>query len=435
MSLLSDGFRWGRALALGALAAGLARAVAPADPGAPALSLADARRLALERNADFRTAEAQVDAAWAQLKIAREYPNPTLGLSTAKISTDGTPEGTGWGNSLWNRSYDSIAALSQLFVIAKRGPAADAATAGAHAAEFQRDDARRLLLQAVTSSYAAAVAANEQADALLDSAKRLRREADIAAHRFQVGDISASDQAQLEILADQDELGAETQRLAAHTAVLTLETLIGEPAPHGATRLTGSLAELTAAITPGLADAPILTRPDIAAAEAAVKQADAQVKLQRRQRVPDVTASVQFERNPIGQPDTVGFGLSLPLPFWNHYNGEVGAARAARTQAEAQLDKTRIAATANVESARLSFLEAYARAQRYRNSLAPKSAAVTKSVSYSYEKGGASLVLLLEAERDDNQIRVGSVQAQADAASAAVALQAALGRLETSPPP
>jgi cobalt-zinc-cadmium efflux system outer membrane protein len=179
----------------------------------------------------------------------------------------------------------------------------------------------------------------------------------------------------------------------------------------------------------------VLSRPDIAAAEAAVRQADAQVTLQRRQRVPDVTASVQFERNPIGQPDTVGFGLSLPLPFWNHYDGEIGAARAARTQAEAQLDKTRIAATAGVESARLSFLEAYARAKRYESSLAPKSAAVTKSVAYSYEKGGASLVLLLEAERDDNQIRVGAVQAQADAASAAVALQAALGRLEATPSP
>jgi hypothetical protein len=67
-------------------------------------TLAEARRLALERNADFRVAQAQVDAALAQLKVAREFPNPTLGLSTAKISTDGTPEGTPLGNSLLNRA-------------------------------------------------------------------------------------------------------------------------------------------------------------------------------------------------------------------------------------------------------------------------------------------------------------------------------------------
>ena len=88
-------------LALGLLLAGTAADAAP-DP----LTLAEAQRLALERNADFRVAETQVDAALAQLKVAREFPNPTLGLSTSKISTDGTPEGTTLGNSLLNRSYD-----------------------------------------------------------------------------------------------------------------------------------------------------------------------------------------------------------------------------------------------------------------------------------------------------------------------------------------
>src|ERR1017187_7465219 len=156
-----------------------------ADASPAPLTLAGARRLALERNADFRVARTQVDAALAQLRIAREFPNPTLGLSTAKISIDGTPEGTALGNRLLNRSYDRIASLSQLFVVGKRGLIRDPATAGVHSAEFQRDDARRLLLQAVTQSYAAALAALREADVLTDSASKLRHEADIAVHRFQ----------------------------------------------------------------------------------------------------------------------------------------------------------------------------------------------------------------------------------------------------------
>ncbi len=398
---------------------------------APApLSLAEARRLALERNADFRSARAAVDAALAQLKVAREYPNPTLGLSTAKISTDGVPESTPLGNGLLSRSYDSIVSLSQLLPIGKRGPERDAATAGVHAAEDQRDDARRLLLQAVTQAYAAALAAGAEADVLAASAAKLRREATIAEHRVQAGDLSKSDQAQLEVAADQDELGADAERATARTAVVTLEILIGEPAPAGATPLAETLGGWFGSISPGLETAPVGHRPDVAAAEQSLKQADANVTLQKRQRIPDVTASVQYERNPPAQPDTVGVGVSLPLPVWNHFTGEILAAKAAREQSEAALDRVRIQAAADVSAARVAFHEAYQRAKRYEASIVPKSAQVASSVAYSYEKGGAALIDLLEAERNDNQIRVAAAQAEADAASAAAGLESALGLLQ-----
>jgi cobalt-zinc-cadmium efflux system outer membrane protein len=402
---------------------------ASAEPvgGPPPLTLADALRLALERNADFRVAETQVDAALAQLRVVREFPNPTLGLSTAKISTDGTPEGTAMGNGLLNRSYDSIVSLSQLFVVGKRGLQRDAARAGVQSAQFQRDDARRLLVQAVTQAYAAALAALSESDVLSDSAAKLRREADIAAHRLKAGDLSASDEAQLEIAADQDELNADAERATAKTAVVTLEILLGNPSPAGTTPLADSLDKWTQSIDPGLEEAPIGSRPDIAAAESSLRQADTNVRLEERQKVPDVTASVQFERNPPVQPDTVGFGLSLPLPLWDRFDGEVLAAKAARAQTQAQLDKVRIQAAADVAAARVAYHEASQRSMRYRTSLVPKSAEVARSVSYAYGKGGATLVDLLEAERNDNLIRVGAVQAEADAASTAVSLQAALG--------
>ena len=415
----------------------LALAGAGALRGAPApLSLADAQRMALQRNADFRIAQSAVQAALGQLKAAREYPNPTLSLSTSKISTDGTPESTVLGNGLLSRSYDSIVSLSQLLPVGKRGLQRDAAAAGVHQAEFARDDARRLLLQAVTQAYAAALAAAAQADVLASSAEKLRQEAVIAAHRFQAGDLSESDRAQLEIAADQDELGADAARATARTAVVTLEILLGDPAPSGATALADTLDAWYGGISPDLEARPVGPRPDIAAAESALAQSEAALTLQRRQRIPDVTASVQFERNPAAQPDTVGVGLSLPLPLWDRFGGEIQAAKAARDQSQAQLEKVRIQAAADVAAARVAFHEAYQRAGRYAGSLAPKSARVEKSIAYSYEKGGASLLDLLEAERSDNAVRLAAAQAKADAASAAVGLQSALGLLpEPAPNP
>jgi cobalt-zinc-cadmium efflux system outer membrane protein len=405
----------------------------PLDSETVGITLSDAIQQALQHNSDFRIASLQVDAAMAQLKIAREFPNPTLGLSTSKISTDGTPEGTFLGNSLLNRAYDSIVSLNQLFLIAKRGVQRDAATAGLHAAQFQKADAHRLLVQSVTQAYAAALAADEEAAVLTAAAAKLRREANIAADRFKAGDLSSSDKARLEIAADQDELSADAQRASAKTAIVTLETLLGHPKPDGTMRLADTLERLVQGIPPELEAAPVETRPDLAAATESLSQAEANLTLQRRQKIPDVTVSVEYERNPPisppGQLNTVGFGLSLPLPLWSRFDGEVLAARAARDQAQAQLDKVRIQVSSEVASARVAFHEASERARRYKTSLLPKSTETTKSVAYAYEKGGAALVDLLEAERSDSAIHVAEVQSEADTAATGIALLSALGHI------
>ncbi len=98
---------------------------------------------------------------------------------------------------------------------------------------------------------------------------------------------------------------------------MTLEIVLGEPQPNGRTALADNLAALAKLGGPGLEDAPVGARPDLAAAEENEKQAETNLALQRRQRIPDVTVSVQYERNPPSQPNTVGLGLRLPLPLWN----------------------------------------------------------------------------------------------------------------------
>jgi cobalt-zinc-cadmium efflux system outer membrane protein len=418
----------------GALCVGYA-AEEPAG-GAPAapLSLEEAQNLAFTRNADWRIAHSQVEAALAQLKAAREFPNPSLGLSTSKINTDGRSNDTVLGHGLLNRSYDSIVSLSQLFELGgKRSLRQSSAKDGVHAAEALRDDTHRLLLQSVIQTYVAALTAREEVAILTESAAALRREADIAGHRLTAGDIAAADQAQIEIAADQLELNADAANATARTAVMTLETLLGEPHPNGTTVLADTLAQLSqkSALDP---EEPPGSRPDIAAAEASVARAEADLKLQRRANVPDVTLSLQYERQPPDQPNTAGVALSMPIPLWNHNTSGILAARAARDQAQAQLDKVRVQASADVAAARIAFREASNRARRFEETLCPKSARIAETITFAYEKGGSSLLELLAAQRDDNQIRLATVQAKADSASTATALAAALGRLGSATP-
>src|SRR4051812_18514776 len=107
-----------------------AAATRPAAPPARALALAQAKQTAFERNWDLLAAKSDVDLATAQKIISHEFPNPTLAVSTEKISVD-RGSGTAMGNGFWDRSYDTIAAVNQLFEIGgKRASRQSSARAG-----------------------------------------------------------------------------------------------------------------------------------------------------------------------------------------------------------------------------------------------------------------------------------------------------------------
>ncbi len=161
------------------------------------LSLAEAKRLAFERNWDLLAAKSGINAAQAQLLVAQEFPNPTFSYSTAKIGDRNN--GTVLGNGLWSRSYDTIFAVNQLIEIGgKRRDRQTSAQAGVSGARARFFDARRLLDQGVTKAYVAALLAGENARILNDSAQMLRHETEIAQARLQAGDISDSDEKQIE---------------------------------------------------------------------------------------------------------------------------------------------------------------------------------------------------------------------------------------------
>jgi cobalt-zinc-cadmium efflux system outer membrane protein len=403
-----------------------------APPLGSTLTLADAKRIAFQRNWDLLAARSDVDAATAQRIVSREFPNPTFSFSTAKIPIDQHSSSTGSGNGLWDRSYDTIAAINQLFEIGgKRSSRRNSAAAGLKAAEARLLDARRVLDQAVTRAYVAALLADANVRILRQSADSLRQEATIAGTRLNAGDISLADKSQIEIAADRLELDADSARTAALSARVAVENLMGAAHPDGSWTASDSLEELArepAAKNIGTCAAgdAFIARPDWLAAEAALRKAEADVKLQKAMRIPDPTLLFQYEHEPPDQPNTVGLGVSLPLPLWNRNRGNILAAEAAREQAADAMNRLQAQIAAELVTTRADYDSAAARSRRYREEIQPRSAEILKTVSFAYEKGGASLLDLLSAERNDNDVRLATAQAAADSASAAADLRAAL---------
>jgi cobalt-zinc-cadmium efflux system outer membrane protein len=405
-----------------------------ASTTANTLSLADAKQLAYERNWDLLAAKSGVDAATAQMLVAKEFPNPTFSYSTARIGSydNSTPE----GNGLWNRSYDTIFAINQLIEIGgKRHDRQTSAEAGIHGARARFYDARRLLDQGVAKAYVAALLAGENARVLNDSSGMLRHEAEIAQRRLKAGDISDSDEKQIENNADVFDLQAKSAEAAAVQARVAVEILLGEPQPKGNWTPADALAQMAFTAPPFNESKTNALRPDVLAAQADLNQSESDLKLQKAMRISDPTFSFLAEHNPYGglfPDDTVGIGVSFPLPLWNFNRGEIKSAQATVDKNSLALAKARAQAAADVANAQSEFTEASERLARYQNQILPKSQKVRESVAFAYEKGGLSLVDLLEAERADNDARLATAQAMADTASAAADLKAATTAMNSS---
>ena len=392
------------------------------DSNAPRLALSDAKQIAFQRNWDLLSAKSGIDSATAQLIVAKEFPNPTASLTTSDLATHHMA--TTEGNGVWQRSYDTIAAVSQLIEIGgKRHDRQAAARAGTRGAKARFYDAKRTLDQGVTKAYVAALLAGYNEQVLAESARFMIHEADIAQSLFSAGDLSDSDLKQIQIGAEQFELQEAAAHAAAIQARIQVEVLMGARQPKGNWTPVDTLEQMDAVVPPlPQATTAGAARPDVLAAEADLRVGQFNLKLQKAMRIPDPTFAIQYEHNPAppGPPpdDTFGIGISFPLPLWNLNGGNIKAAQAAVEQFELALGKVKAQNASDVANAQVEYREAHDRLQRYQTLIVPQSAKSRAAVSFAFEKGAATLVDLLEAERTDNTVRMALAQAQSDTASA-----------------
>ena len=403
-----------------------APAPAPAPSSVP-LHLDDALALARQKNFDLLSAGEDARIAEAGLQAAREWPNPSVSGLSSRIHLSGG-DGTELGNDLWAREYDNVLQVAQPYELGGLRHARKlAAAASLDAARAQLADMKRTLEDDVVEAYASAALAEANARIANESAGYLREEARIAEVRWKSGDISRSDLDQIEIAASRFELEAHNAASTAFVQRLALERLLGEPDPRGAIELEDSLETLVESTTRAVPlHTPAGERPDLVAANAELRRSSAAFDLERSKRLPEPTLLFQVEHEPPVRSNSVGVGLALTLPIWNLNGGSIAAARASRDQARHLAARTEANVTADLAAAQRAYDEATARWQVYRNELRPRSETVRRSVSLAYEKGGASLVDLLAAQRSDNEVRLATMQAASDEVIAAARLRAAM---------
>ena len=430
-----------------------------ARSGPSALDSEPVRRLAFaaflgevgRENLDYAAQAFSVSIAAAQVSLARLFPNPGLAVGT-DFDVAGEHQATA----------NDVALTWTLLLAGKRGAHIAAARGQLAAARAQLDDFLRTLRGQAGDAYADAVHAEQVYARKRRTAEDLDRLVSINERRVAVGDIGDIDLAQsrvdaaqfhAELLAAADDV---RQARLVMTALLTprrLDTLVGplSPAnvePFAAVGPDAPLSPDQLSVTPpgpiaapaspfsgsldldSLVRAALATRPDVVAAHRLQDAADAQVRIARGDRWPDLGLAAQETHftagtNPIDPTplyNSVSLGLSLPIPFSSLNRGEVAAARFGAAQAAAQVRSTEWRVAIDVHAAWATFGAAQAQLAQYSSSVLGDAERVRRARLYSYEHGAASLLDFLTAEQTANGVYLAFYDAEQQYMHALIAL-------------
>jgi outer membrane protein, heavy metal efflux system len=207
---------------------------------------------------------------------------------------------------------------------------------------------------------------------------------------------------------DQRVLFSPTGRLQVHTLSLGLEELIASA---------------------------LVKRGDVLAAERAREGARAQYNLTRANRVPDVDVGVGVVHStritntidPAPPWNSLALTLSVPIPLSNINKGDVMAAKFGEAQADRAAEATQLKAVTEVRQAYTRYNLARAAVSQYSGELLQDADRVLEAKLYSYRRGSASLLEVLDAQRANNDTYLAYFDALSEQAKSLVAVEQAAG--------
>ena len=402
------------------------------------LTLSDAVSLYRSSGLDLLLAEAAVDSAAADVRSAQAVANPSLSVSGGKSFF--CENGCRWaGPPLWAFALGDQGALMD-WVLGKRGLRIQAAEAALRSARALRVDAERTTAAAVKQQFVSTLMAQEAVRFAGEAAGAATHQLELTQKRYDSGAISEADLARVRTAKLEVDQGATQAQVALVQAKASLAFLLGVRGelPTFDVREDGLLGITTPALLEGASVESLLAlardhRPDLVAQQAQAERAEASIDLARRQIWPDVALGAQYTVQGLTgsaiSPPTVSFGVSTSLPLFYQQQGEVAKASADLRTQQLQREKLLAQVQSDVQGAWSSYLGARELALRMQQGGLLLSARRARDlVDIQYQKGAASLLEYLDAQRTYISVNLEFLQDLAGYWTAVFKLEQAVGR-------
>ena len=370
------------------------------------LSVTDALGLFLSQNLDVLIAKYGIEYTKGQEVTARLFPNPLLSVGTLSSYTQ--------GRTLSN-SGQLFTQVAQLFELAgKRGYRIESAGFGTQSAEAAFEDAVRLLGLTVKDSYYRVQLAQRRLVLAEENRERFSRILDVNTIRFKKGYIAEVDliRIRLQMVDFQSQVIQSLQE--AESAKGELRQLL-RLSPSTVLELTTELGFRR--IDPDIEKLRVTAlamRPDIRAKRYTFSQRQSDLKLAKAYRIPDVTIgagyAIQGAQGP-DNPGQVALNAGIPLPLFNRNQGGIHQAEVSLQAAEADLDKTVNRVENEVEVAYLNLLQSRRLVEAYFGEVLEDARSTFSIVERAYERGGATILDLLDAARTSRTIQQNYIEA------------------------
>jgi len=370
------------------------------------LRLNDALALFLKQNYDLLISRFGIDQAKALAITARLFPNPVLALNSGAAFTQGqTFSGTRFITTQ----------LEQIFLLAgKRGYRIESAGYGIQSAEANFEDAIRQLSLTVKDTYFRVQLANRRLDLAKDNQERFGRILTISDIRFKKGYIAEVDL--IRIRLQKVDFDAQVIQFIqeTETAKADLRLLLGLT-PATDFRLTSELVYRR--VEPNidqLRTQALENRSDLKAKRFTFAQQKAELKLAKAFRYPDPTIGGNFTmQGPQGGSNQQLYGviLEVPLPVFDRNQGGIAQAEAVLQVAETDLRKTELQVQNEVDIAYRNLLQSRQLIEAYQAGVLEDARTTFSIVEQAYQKGGVTLLDLLDAARTSRAIQQNFLEA------------------------
>lgn len=375
------------------------------SPVVQRLSLEDAILLFLRQNLDLIITKFGIDYAKGEQITARLFPNPVYSVA---FGGSFSKQQFGQPSNLY-RSGQALNVIQQLFEMAgKRGYRMESAGFGTRSAEANFEDAIRQLTFTVKDAYFRVQLAQRRLALAEENRDRFSRILEVNTIRFKKGYIAEVDliRIRLQVVDFQSQIIQAIQD--GNAARADLRVLLGL-SPNTELLLTTELDYHP--IEPDIAAlrrVAMESRPDIRMKRLTQLQRAADLKLANAYRYPDLTVGAGYApQGPLGQDlqQQMTLGFSVPLPIFNRNQGGIAQAEVSVQTAEADLQKTVIQVENQVEIAYRNLLESRRLVETYRGGVLEDARLTLTIVEKAYERGGATIIDLLDAARTSRTIQ------------------------------
>jgi len=382
-------------------------------------------------NPTLRAGQIGIDESKAQEVTAYLRPNPDVTAAIDQINPFATQPSISTGANVY-RPFSYAFPFGTISYLHERQHKRELRLASAQKAtaiaESGQADLERTLLFSLRGAFVQTLQAKAVLRLAVENLAYWDKVLAVSRDRYKAGDIAQIDLDRLELQRVQYESDVQTAEVNLRTAKIQLLMLLYDRTPVEQFDVTGPY-EFSDQILPldEFRRIGAETRPDLKAALQSVDKAKTDYSLAVANGSTDPTFGMDLARNP-PIPVYLGFSVTIPLRIFDKNQGEKLRTQLDITRNEKLRDATQVQVFSDIDSAYATLNSNVTLLRAYKAKYLQVAVRVRDTVSFAYQRGGASLLDFLNAQSDYRSTELNYLNLVGSYLTAASQLNLAVGR-------